>query len=144
MTHLRFIEKQLQPFDILFKNFFESASPFTPAVEAKFPHPVDIYENKEGLFFEIACTGLSKEQVDLSVEGDVIKFSHNKNIEDACCDVDDCEYIHKGIARRSFNLGYKVATKYDLSQAEAEMKNGLLKVHVPFAKEAKPKTLKIK
>ena len=144
MTHLRFIEKQLQPFDILFKNFFETASPFTPAIEAKFPHPVDIYENKEGLFFEVAFTGLSKEQVDLSVEGDVIKFSHNKNIDDVCCDVNDCEYIHKGIARRSFNLGYKVATKYDLSQAEAEMQNGLLKVHVPFAKEAKPKTLKIK
>jgi len=144
MTHLRFIEKQLQPFDVLFKNFFESASPFQPAVEAKPAHPVDIYENKEGLFFEIACTGLSKEQVDLSVEGDVIKFSHNKNIDDVCCDVNDCEYIHKGIARRSFNLGYKVATKYDLSQAEAEMQNGLLKVHVPFAKEAKPKTLKIK
>ena len=44
----------------------------------------------------------------------------------------------------SFNLGYKIASKYDLSQAEAEMENGLLKIYVPFAKESKPKTLKIK
>ena len=144
MTHLRFIEKQLQPFDVLFKNFFESASPFTPAVEAKFPHPVDIYENKEGLYFEIACTGLSKDQIDLAVEGDIIKIGYNKTEDDKCCEVNDCNYIHKGIARRSFNLGYKVATKYDLTQAEAEMENGLLKIYVPFAKESKPKTLRIK
>jgi len=141
MTHLKFIEKQLQPFDILFKNFFESASPFTPAIEARHSHPVDIYENDEGLFFEVACTGLTKDQVNLSIEGDIIKISHNKNITEL--DTEQ-EYIHKGIARRSFNLGYKVANKYDLSQAEAEMENGLLKVHVPFAKESKPKTLKIK
>jgi len=132
------------PFDILVKNFFESSSPFTPAIEAKISHPVDIYENKEGLFFEIACTGLTKKQIDLSIEGDILKVSYAKEQDDKCCEVNDCDYIHKGIARRSFNLGYKVASKYDLSQAEAEMENGLLKIYVPFAKEAKPKTLTIK
>ena len=132
------------PFDILVKNFFESSSPFTPAIEAKISHPVDIYENKNGLYFEIACTGLTKDQVDLAIEGDILKISYAKDKDEKCCEVNDCEYIHKGIARRSFNLGYKVASKYDLSQAEAEMENGLLKIYVPYAKEAKPKTLKIK
>ena len=145
MTHLKFIEKQLQPFDILFKNFFESASPFTPAIEARHSHPVDIYENDEGLFFEVACTGLTKDQVNLSLEGDILKISYEKPKEDRYCNrEEDCNYIHKGISKRSFNLGYKVANKYDLSQAEAEMENGLLKVHIPFAKESKPETLKIK
>jgi HSP20 family molecular chaperone IbpA len=45
---------------------------------------------------------------------------------------------------RSFNLGYKVASKFHLALAEAEMENGLLKIYVPFAEEAKPKTLSIK
>jgi len=141
MTHKLLFDNT---FDILFKNFFESTSPFTPAIEAKISHPVDIYENKEGLFFEIACTGLSKDQIDLSIEGDVLKVGYVKDQDDRCCEVNDCNYIHKGIARRSFNLGYKVASKYDLSQAEAEMENGLLKIYVPFAKESKPKSLKIK
>jgi len=144
MTHLKFIEKQLQPFDILFKNFFESASPFTPAIEARHSHPVDIYENNEGLFFEVACTGLTKDQVNLSLEGDILKIGYEKPEEEKYHNRKNCNYIHKGISKRSFNLGYKVANKYDLSQAEAEMENGLLKVHVPFAKESKPKTLKIK
>jgi len=144
MTHLKLFERQLQPFDILFKNFFESASPFTPAIEARHSHPVDIYENKEGLFFEVACTGLTKDQVDLAVEGDVLKINYTRPDESKCCDTGDCNYIHKGIARRSFHLGYKVASKYDLSLAEAEMENGLLKIYVPFAKESKPKSLTIK
>jgi len=141
MTHRLLLNT---PFDILVKNFFESSSPFTPAIEAKISQPVDIYENKNGLYFEVACTGLVKEQVDLSIEGDILKISYAKEQDDKCCEVNDCEYIHKGIARRSFNLGYKVASKYDLSQAEAEMENGLLKIYVPFAKESKPKTLTIK
>ena len=132
------------PFDILVKNFFESSSPFAPAIEAKISHPVDIYENKDGLYFEIACTGLTKEQVDLSIEGDILKISYAKDHELEKYQNEDYNYSHKGIARRSFNLGYKVASRYDLSQAEAEMENGLLKIYVPFAKESKPKTLKIK
>jgi HSP20 family molecular chaperone IbpA len=144
MTHLTFIERQLQPFDVLFKNLFEATSPFTPAIEAKFPHPVDIYENSDGLYFEVACTGLTKDQVGISVEGDIIRINYNKINKDSSESEKGLEYIHKGIARRSFNLGYKVATKYDLSQAEAEMENGLLKIYVPFAKEAKPKALTIK
>jgi HSP20 family molecular chaperone IbpA len=132
------------PFDILVKNFFETSSPFQPASEAKYSHPVDIYENKNGLYFEIACTGLTKDQIDLSLEGDILKVGYEKPKEEKYCNRENCNYIHKGISKRSFNLGYKIASKYDLSQAEAEMENGLLKIYVPFAKESKPKTLKIK
>ena len=53
-------------------------------------------------------------------------------------------YINRGIAKRSFNLGYKIASKFDLSKAEAMMENGLLGVRIPFAEEAKPKSIKIK
>jgi len=137
-------ERHISPFDLLFKDFFRSELNFQPAIEAKIPHPVDIYENKDGLHFEIACTGLDKNDVGINIEGDILKVSYNKSEDDKCCDVNDCTFLHKGIARRSFNLGYKVASKFNLSESEAEMKNGLLKISVPYAEEAKPKALKIK
>jgi len=139
-----FLERTLSPFDLLFKDFFKSELNFQPAIEAKPSHPVDIYENKLGLHFEIACTGLTKEDVEINIEADILKVSYNKAKDEACCEVDNCSYIHKGVARRSFNLGYKIASKFNLSSATAEMKNGLLKISVPFAEEAKPKVLKIK
>jgi HSP20 family molecular chaperone IbpA len=139
-----FRENYFSPFDLLFKDFFKSELDFQPAIQAKLSHPVDIYENPEGLHFEVACTGLTKDDVDINIEGDLLVIRYNKDNDEKCCDVNNCNYIHRGIARRSFSLGYKIATKFKLSDATAEMKNGLLKISVPFAEEAKPKALKIK
>jgi HSP20 family protein len=139
-----FRENYLSPFDLLFKDFFKSELDFQPAIQAKLSHPVDIYENPEGLHFEVACTGLTKDDVDINIEGDLLVIRYNKDNDEKCCDVNNCNYIHRGIARRSFSLGYKIATKFNLSEASAEMKNGLLKISVPFAEESKPKSLKIK
>ena len=139
-----FRENYFSPFDLLFKDFFKSELDFQPAIQAKLSHPVDIYENPDGLHFEVACTGLTKEDVEIDIEGDLLVIRYNKDNDEKCCDVNNCNYIHRGIARRSFSLGYKIATKFNLPEASAEMQNGLLKISVPFADEAKPKTLKIK
>jgi len=139
-----FNETYVSPFDLLFRDFFKSELDFQPATQAKISHPVDIYENKNGLHFEIACTGLTKSDVQIDIEGDVLKVNYNKPKEEDCCEVNDCHFIYKGVARRSFNLGYKIASKFNLSQAEASMKDGLLKISVPYAESSKPKVLKIK
>ncbi len=134
-------ERHLSPFDLLFKDFFRSELNFQPAIEAKISHPVDIFETKHGLHFEVACTGLSKEDIDLNIEGDILKISYQRFEKK---EYEDRTYIHQGVAKRSFNLGYKIASKFDLSKAEAMMENGLLAIRIPYAEEAKPKTLKIK
>jgi HSP20 family protein len=139
-----FFERQLSPFDLLFKDFFKSDLNFQPAIEAKHSHPVDIFETDKGLHFEVACTGLSKEDVELNLEGDILKISYSKDAEAADAEAQGRNYIHRGVAKRSFNLGYKIASKFNLSKAEAMMENGLLAIRIPFAEEAKPKVLKIK
>jgi len=135
-----FFERKLTPFDLLFRDFFKSELDFQPAIDAKISHPVDIFETKYGLHFEVACTGLSKEDVELHIEGDTLIIRYDKGHKE----YEDRNYIHRGVARRSFSLGYKIASKFDLSKAEAMMENGLLGIKIPFAEEAKPKTLKIK
>jgi HSP20 family molecular chaperone IbpA len=136
----------LFPYDLLFRDFFKSDLDFQPATQAKFTHPVDIFETDKGLHFEVACTGLSKEDVELNIEGDILKISYNKlegELKEAK-ELQDRNYIHKGVAKRSFDLGYKIASKFDLSKADAMMENGLLTIQIPYADEAKPKVLKIK
>ena len=127
------------PFDILVRNFFQDANTYRPLAESKLPHPVDIYETKTGLGLDIACTGISKEDIEIQIEGNIIKVNYDKP------DGDDNtgKYIHKGIAKRSFNLGWKIDSKFNLSKATAEFKNGLLQVTIPFAKGSESKTLKI-
>jgi HSP20 family protein len=135
------LKTHTDPFDVLFKNFFNNDSFFAPALETKISHPVDIYETKEGLHFEIACTGLSKEDVNINIEGDILRVTYEKDGEN---EIDVTNYIHKGIARRSFNLGYKISSRFDLQNGDAQMDNGLLLISIPFAEQAKPKALAIK
>jgi|TARA_R110002020_G_scaffold56402_1_gene156065 HSP20 family molecular chaperone IbpA len=126
------------PFDILVRNFFQDAGAYRPLAESKLPHPVDIYERDNGLGLDIACTGISKEDIEILIEGNIIRVNYDKPKEE-----DLGEFIHRGIAKRSFNLGWKIDSKFNLSQASAEFKNGLLQVIIPFAKGSEPKTLTI-
>jgi HSP20 family protein len=144
MTLLK-TNREMDTFDVLFKNFFNNESFFAPVIDTRIGHPVDIYENENGLHFEIAGTGLTKDDIKISIEGDVLRVSYDKNEDDKCCEVNDCKYYHRGISRKSFNLGYRIPlSKYNLSNAEAAMENGLLTIDIPIADEAKPKTLTIK
>ena len=132
-----FLERS--PFDILVRNFFQDAGAYRPLAESKLPHPLDIYERDNGLGIDIACTGISKDDIEILIEGNIIRVNYNKSKED-----DLGEYIHKGIAKRSFNLGWKIDSKFDLSKATAEFKNGLLQIIIPYSKGSQPKTLAIK
>ena len=134
-------ERHLSPFDLLFKDFFRSELNFQPAIEAKISHPVDIFETKHGLHFEVACTGLTKDDVKVDIEDDILKISYNKPEEEKELHPGT---IHRGLSKKSFSLGYKISAKYDLSLALAKLENGLLEISIPIAEKAKPKTIKIK
>ena len=58
-----FNEHTPTPFDILYRNLFKADEAYAPALNSKQPHPLDIYYDQEGLYFEIACTGLTKEDI---------------------------------------------------------------------------------
>ena len=131
-------------FDILIKNLFDVESDFNTPKGFKSPHPVDIFEDPQGLHFEIACTGLTKEDVNIDIEGDVLKVSYTRPKGDDSPDSEDRTYLVKNVARRSFNLGYKISTRFDLTKADANMQGGLLHISIPFAESSKPRSLKIK
>ena len=127
------------PFDILVRNFFQDASQYSPLDQTKLSHPVDIYTNDKGLIFDVACTGIAKEDIEILLQDNVLRINYTKTKEE-----EDVDYIHKGIAKRSFNFGWKIDSKFDLSKAIAKFENGLLTIGVPFAKGSELKTLQIK
>lgn len=141
MTQLFFDRDFSSPFDILVKDFFKKDSLFDRPTRQVVTHPIDVFETESGLVFEIACAGLSKDEVDINIEGDVLKVSHDKKKTDS---EENIHYYHSGISRRSFNFGWKVSRRFDLSKAEASMALGLLTLSVPYAKDSKPKSITIK
>ena len=131
--------KTLSEFDILFRNLFDRESYFAPFQTTRAPHPVDIYETKEGLFFEVACTGLGKDDVEIDIDHDILRIAYNKTQEDQS----DRTYQLKSIAKRSFDLAYKVTSRFDLSKADATLVNGLLVIKIPPVTESLSKKLQI-
>ena len=93
------------------------------------------------MYFDIACTGLTKKQIDIKVEDDILRVSYTKKDEE---DDEDRHIHHSGIAKRSFNLGWKIARRFELPKIEASMKDGLLKLFIPLQPESKPKAVSIK
>ena len=129
----------IDPFDIVWKNFFDTNSNFN-TINQKISYPVDIYETETGLRFELAVVGLTESDLDIQVEGDTLRVKHEKS------DVSEfsTRYLQKGITRRSFDLAWKVASKFDLSNLEATLDKGLLILDVPYAAEKAPKKVEIK
>ena len=134
------LNRHLSPFDILVKNFFQSEEQFQTPNNKIINHPVDIYEDDDGIYFDIACTGLNKKQVNVNVENDILKVSYKRESTELV----DKHVHYSGIAKRSFNLGWKIARRFDLAKIEASMKDGLLKLFIPLTPENKPKSVSIK
>ena len=140
MSTLQLLERHISPFDILFRNQFKSGSTFQPALDTKQPHPLNIFYDDKGLHFEVACTGLTKKDVALDIEGDILAISYKKPEEEKFHE----GTIYNGLSKKSFDLRYKIAPKFSLSNTDATLENGLLTIFIPLAEEAKPKTIKIK
>ena len=128
------------PFDILYRNFFNAGDQFAPALNSKQPHPLNIFYDDKGLHFEVACTGLTKKDINIDIEGDLLKINYQKPEDQT----DLSGYIYHGLSKKSFDLGYKIAPKYDLPKVEALMENGLLTLFIPIASSQKQKTITIK
>ena len=127
------------PFDILFRDFFKTDGDFTPFNSIKVNHPVDIYEAKDGLNIDIACVGLTKKDIDLTIEGDILRVEYKKENGS-----NKNEYIQRNIAKRAFNFGWRISRRFDLGKLEAKLQNGLLHLYSPLTEDSKPKSVTIK
>ena len=139
MTRFNFQER-LFPTDLLFKNLFDTESHFQSHADIKPSYPVDLYSDGEGLHIEIAAIGIDKKDINIETAENTIKVIYEKPDSKVAGSSD---YIHRGIARRSFNLGWKISPKFNLNKVKADMNQGLLSVFIPIADEAKPKAIKI-
>jgi len=127
-------------FDLLFKDLFYPTSQFSPTSLSKPSHPLNIFYDEEGLHFEIACTGLTKNDVEIKIEEDLLKINYEKpegekNIPSGT--------IVRSLSKKSFNIAYKISSKYDIQKIKASLENGLLEIFIPISEKLKSKVIKI-
>jgi len=127
---------ELDPFDLLWRDLFDTQSHFA-AITQKVTHPVDIFETKDGIRFEVAAVGLDKEDINIIVDGDQLRITYEKP------NTPEEAPIYRGIKRSSFNTTWKISTKFDLSKLEASLDKGLLILSIPVAEGKAVKQIQI-
>ncbi len=108
--------------------------------QAGFAPAVDVWEDENNVYIETPLPGMDPEQVDISIENDVltIEGSHEKKSE-----VDDKNYYRKEVRIGSFHRAVALPATVKSDKAEASYQNGMLTITVPKEERAKPKKVKI-
>ena len=109
------------------------AQNFTPAI--------DVYQDQDNVVVEAPLAGIDPEKVDIAIENDVltIKGENEKKSE-----VEDKNYYRKEVRWGSFYRAVQLPTRVEGDKADASYDKGILKITIPKAEEAKPKSIKIK
>ena len=112
----------------------------TRAEAAALRAPVDIYEDGDGITLEADMPGVSKERLNVRVDGDTlllegsVQFELPKEAEALYADVRSTLY------RRSFTLSRELET----SNIEATLKDGVLTVRIPKRAELRPRKIEVR
>ncbi|MEI7620512.1 MAG: Hsp20/alpha crystallin family protein [Candidatus Falkowbacteria bacterium] len=126
------------PFEEMDK-MMHDLSPET-ANQMGFSPAVDIYEDKNNVIIETQLAGIDPDKVDISIENDVLTI---KGEGEKKSEVEDKNYYRKEIRRGSFFRSIPLPTHVVGDKASAMAADGVLKISVPKAALAKPRTIKI-
>lgn len=126
----------LEPFEEMEKLFSE----FSPSLTKGFMPAVDIYQDKDNVYVESLLAGVDPKDIDISIENDVLTMQGDMEKK---TEVDEKNYYRKEVRRGSFYRSVSLPTHVLGDKADANYENGILKITVPKAPEAKPKTIKV-
>ncbi len=103
-------------------------------------HPaVDIYEDAEGITIKADLPGVSRDRLDVQVEGNTLTIGGQASIampEGMAALYADMKATHY---HRSFTLSHELET----DKVSAEMKNGALTLRLPKRAELQPRKIEI-
>ena len=129
-----------QPIDSGFNNFFDNEEMFSLMKQNRFNPALDVYEDKNNVIVDCALAGFDPEKVAINVEDNVLTIEGK---EEHKTEVDDKNYYKKEIRQGSFYRSIALPHPVLGGEARATFEKGILKVTLPKAEEAKPKTIKI-
>ena len=127
------LNKQPHFINDLFSNFFENEFNTISPKE-------NIIENKSAYLIELLIPGISKKEISIDVEDNVLFIKHNLEDQQK---TDDVNYLRFGFHKGSFNKKFQLSDKIEQSNITASFENGILTITLP-KKEVVKEVRKIK
>ena len=102
--------------------------------------PVDIYEDETGFTLIADLPGVSKERLGVKVNGDNLLIEGDVSVPAPL----GMELLYAEILASSYRRSFTLSRELDASKIEANLKDGVLRLRIPKAEEAKPRKIEIK
>ena len=123
----------LTPFDRLFDDFFNTS--IGPSFYSKGSFPkVDVVEYDNKYVLEADVGGLSKDDVSVELEGDILAIRGGKKANENSTNSQKGRYLYKEIKRSSFVRSFSIGEGIDRSGIKADFENGVIKIDLPKVK----------
>ncbi len=100
--------------------------------------PLDLYQDRDEFTVLVDLPGMKKEDVDISLQGDALTISGNRNREEK-----DDEGLRSERFSGSFQRTITLPAPVDASKVKASYQDGILQIVLPKAEEAKPKQIEV-
>lgn len=113
-----------------------------PMISQRIMNPaLDVYEDKDNVIVETPLVGIDPSKVNIEIEDNILKISGQSSHKS---EVDDQSYYRKEVRYGSFYRAVSLPKAVLGDKAEANYKDGILKISVPKADEAKPRRISVK
>ncbi len=127
-------------FDRFFNDFL---TPFVQATgSAVDSYPANLYETDKSFVLELAVPGISKDDIDISIEGRhlTVKGSYK---EESKKDDEDRQYHVRSFQKGEFTRTVTLPNQVDVDNIKANIENGVLNLDIPKAKEAQARKINV-
>lgn len=101
---------------------------------------VTVYETKDEYVFLAELPGWTRDQVSINFENQTLTLAGQRELPNG----DGRQYHRVEGFYGQFTRSFTVPGIVDFGKVEAEMKNGLLTIHLPKREEAKPRQIEVK
>ena len=99
-------------------------------------------KEEDGMFeLEMAIPGVSKKEIEINVNSDVLKISHSSSDQKV-----ETDFSHREFGYSNFERSFRPPDSIDVEKIDAKMENGILRIKLPKKEEAiykGPKEIKI-
>jgi HSP20 family protein len=102
--------------------------------------PLDVSTTKDELVIEAALPGVRPDDVEVTVEDGTLTIRGQMNAERT---ENEGDYLVREIRRGMFTRSLSLPAGLEPDKAQAEFKDGMLKLHVPRAEQVKPRQIRI-
>ena len=102
---------------------------------------IDVFQTATQIVIQSPVAGVKEEDLDVSVEGDMVTIRGKRERESVVDDKDYfCQECYLGVFSRTVSLP---TADLDIEQAEASLNNGILTIRIPRVEKKRSKKLKI-